>query len=1092
VSFGIHAQKITVDFQPNKVKLRASKTFTLEYYITNRGDKPIRLTQHLDVPPYWRVRSELKELEIGARDQLFLSVKVKPPDFIPKGEFPINIILYDQKSTLVASNSFLFNNKSVKTEIRFASVAENDYVSRGKQYTIPVSILNKGITPVLVVHKVIKHRDWDVLKPLDNHYIAGKKNVDDHIKLTIDKEAEIGRHKMFIYLMNRLDITNVLARKQINFYVADENIEVKVVQNSKEAVSGKTKTIVVKIQNHSNKEYRLKSQLNLPQGWKLTRPNFPFTLAPNASTIRVLTMSIPRYQQDGEYKLRYLLYDHRKTYINTTVVKLRVKKRQEIDFKLVDVPPIVSAGDTITLKYQLKNMGNHTELIQINSHRNTKGLKQHTLAAGKSINGEVKLKTDSHLWKDEDIDLVVKARIANTDSLIESTLFGTTKVISNNRLNTNYNLFPVNVSLGYVGRNNNDTYKNGYQLSLHAEGALDEQRKQNLTLSMNTPDEVDISVFTRFSQYYAQYENDYFRLELGDKNFTSTYLSSPGRLGTGAEIGLYIRDVEIGGFYNEPRFFKDIKRTANIYTTYHIDRDKYVKYGLLMKEHQNTKSQIHSLEAKYNYKGYTRFTSELSYSKTDNRQEDGLAVRFENQTVIGSINMQADYIWANTFFDGFISNTDQINSSISWNVIGGLSLEGNSQFTALNISRDTVLFIPPSSRRFQVGLSYSYMQGSFVRLLTGRYKSTSRNEQTRFDFDERTYRAILQQQIGEYIGITFEAEQGKVNNFLTNTIGTTAIYRLNMKFNILGSNIDAFANYWETDRFGLKEFNQLIYGGAISGGFSEKVHYTLTARSSFSPEEQFRNRNLFQLSLRYLFNPSHYLSLISLYTLERNQATFSNYAFTLNYTMRLDVPISRKSKTSELRARIRRESKARLRGVRFKMNNSESITNDKGLFRFGGLQEGNQLLSIDKSSLDPNEVTVQRFPQLIHIDSAVVYHQVDIVKGGKIEGILHFENRDKRYNPKLARDEFVILTLTKSDRKIQKLVYLGKPFVFSDLVPGIWTLSVNRENLDKYFTLDEDFIKLLVMPDQSKKITLKVTRIPKWVKFQQTTFKIKG
>lgn len=1085
------AQGINLSFQKNKIKLKASTRFRLEYSITNNSSKTVKLTPHVNLPKYWKLRTELEEVEIESKYQEYYSIEFSTPDFVPIGEFPINLILYGANDALVASKTRLLYNKSVKTHVNFASVANNDYVNRGYTYTVPLSIINKGINPVVVTNKVIKHRDWNLLKPLENQFILGKQTLKEHIKVSINKQAEIGRHKMYIYLMNRLDITQILARKQINFYVADDNLKVSFVQNNTQVHSGKTKTLVVKIQNTSNKVYRLKGQLKMPDDWKLTRPTFPFELGPKASTIRLLTVTIPRYQKYGKYKLRYLLHNHKKTYVGNATQKLVVEKRHEIDFKLVDMPTLVMAGDTIEMKYQLKNRGNVPERVRISSSLNVLGQRDIGLRPGKAVNSRVLYLTNKDLKENNEQGVVVKAKLLGVKPKQESYIFGNTHIISQNKLNSIYKTIPVQFAVGYVGRQSETRFKNGYQIQVHAEGSLDEQNKHRILLSTNTPDEVDISVFTRFSQYYGMYENDNFRIELGDKNFISSFLSSPGRLGTGAEVGLFVNEFEFGGFYNSPRFFDNIQHAVNLYTQYNFGGNQFVKYGLLLKDNQGSSSQIHYLENSFNYNSWLSLSSELSYSSTDVYNQPGLALRFHSIVNTEYVNLNADYIVANKYYDGFLSNTDQINSSLSLNLIGGLSLNANSQFTAQNVAQDTLFFLPPASKRYEGGFTYVYMPNSFVRLYAGQYDSKSRKQQTRFDFSEKYLRAMVSQRLHD-VGISLETEQGMVDNFISGKQGYTEIYRLNLTLKRWQKTFNLYANYWRSDRFGNQKFDQWIYGGELVGQITDKFRYNITARTSFSPEEEFRNRNLFQLSLSYLFTPTNQINLVSLYNIENNQADFRNYMVSLNYSMLLDVPVVRKAKSSELRARIRRAGKAPLRGVRFMLNNSQSITNDKGYFGFYGLAKGSTLLNVDRSSLEPNEVTVERFPKLINVDSTVVYTTVDIVKGGKVKGLVQFENRDRRYNGKLARSEFVILTLLKNRIKYQKLVYLGQRFEFTDLVPGTWELRINRENLDKYFTVDEDFVKLRVKPDKTTPMQIKVTRIPKWVKFQQSSFKIKG
>jgi hypothetical protein len=130
---------------------------------------------------------------------------------------------------------------------------------------------------------------------------------------------------------------------------------------------------------------------------------------------------------------------------------------------------------------------------------------------------------------------------------------------------------------------NMGVYHDGFQGELYGKGSLDKDNKNQIEFHAATHNPIEFNTFTQYEEYFVNYRRDNLWIHLGDKTYSASYLTEFARYGRGAEVRYDFKRVSLGGFYNHPRFFRDIKDEFNIYSTFKIRKESEFSVGYLYK-----------------------------------------------------------------------------------------------------------------------------------------------------------------------------------------------------------------------------------------------------------------------------------------------------------------------------------------------------------------------------------------------------------------------------------------------------------------------------------------------------------------------------
>jgi hypothetical protein len=187
---------------------------------------------------------------------------------------------------------------------------------------------------------------------------------------------------------------------------------------------------------------------------------------------------------------------------------------------------------------------------------------------------------------------------------------------------------------------NMGVYHDGFQGELYGKGSLDKDNKNQIEFHAATHNPIEFNTFTQYEEYFVNYRRDNLWIHLGDKTYSASYLTEFARYGRGAEVRYDFKRVSLGGFYNHPRFFRDIKDEFNIYSTFKIRKESEFSVGYLYKtprkEENNYGDTRLDSDAHLPYaKGKFRITrnitlsGEFAYSTT--QQTEGTAYMLQSE-----------------------------------------------------------------------------------------------------------------------------------------------------------------------------------------------------------------------------------------------------------------------------------------------------------------------------------------------------------------------------------------------------------------------------------------------------------------------------
>ena len=191
------------------------------------------------------------------------------------------------------------------------------------------------------------------------------------------------------------------------------------------------------------------------------------------------------------------------------------------------------------------------------------------------------------------------------------------------------------------------------------------------------------------------------------------------------------------------------------------------------------------------------------------------------------------------------------------------------------------------------------------------------------------------------------------------------------------------------------------------------------------------------------------------------------------------------------------------------VNGATAVTDKKGNFKFPSLKPGTYHIRVDQEAIGFNRVTVQKTPLEITVQggieteinfgvvrSATLKGRVAVF-ASKAEGENNYDNESSpegkdHDNPsgelvieasgrtagsKMVEDYALagILVEMKSESGIHRRVTDKKgQFLFEDLRPGNWTLTVYENNLPEYHYLEQDTFDLHLKPGSEGELLVKV------------------
>ncbi len=833
-----------------------------------------------------------------------------------------------------------------------------------------------------------------------------------------------------------------------------------------------------------------------------------FQIAAHETSVYLVPLRIAAETGQGNYSITLNTTDRNNGITFTKTSKIMVSSNRNLSLTALNSPEFVRAGETIRASFLLKNNGNITENINLESKNaildNEPSL---VLEPNESKIITIHKITNPELRQNEfqNLNLSVYSRdhLQETQSVYVSTQVISVKPSENDI----YHRLPVAVSLSFIGMQNMGVYHDGFQGEIYGKGTLDKDNKNQVEFRAVTHNPVDLNTFTQYEEYFVNYKRDHFFIHLGDKTYSSSYLTEFARYGRGAEIRYDFNKVSLGGFYNHPRFFRDIKDEFNIYSAFKIRKESELSVGYLYKTPRkgeirygdvilDSDAHLPYAKGKFKISRNINISGELAYSNT--KKTDGTAYMLQADAAFEKFNGSLMYVKASPEFAGYFTNTNTFNGNIYYKISRKLSAFVNYTQDIKNFRRDTLFLAAPYRQYLQYGVQYKYLSNGFVILNSGYQKYQDRLEPRQFDYYERFFKVSIDQQIGMF-QVNVEGQFGKTDNYLTGFSGNSSFYSANLSFQKFRTYFNVFGSYAISSRYQLQNQKQLYYGARIYSRFSDKTTLSIFYQNNYMPEEYFKDRNLFELLFHQQLFPGNEIDLSGRYSLQRGEIGDKDFIFSMRYTWRPNVPVQKTAEYISLSGNISNLGIKKTEGVRLMLGSYLSITDQDGNYLFKNVIPGNYFLEIDRSTTEINDIPTLAFPAALALSKKDNIFNFGLTTAANVQGHIQFvetEDKDQTGLTELLakkekkKKESIIIEATSKDQTYRKICFIGENFDFTYLRPGEWTVKVYRNGLDKRYKVSNDKFQFTLKPSETKELSIHVVKQQIEIKYQQESLKV--
>lgn len=773
----------------------------------------------------------------------------------------------------------------------------------------------------------------------------------------------------------------------------------------------------------------------------------------------------------------------------------------------LNAPEFVRAGETIISTFLLKNSGNFKEnLILESKNALTDQENSLILSPGEQKIITVSKTTSPDLGKNESQNIILSVYSADHPKENQSA-YASVKIISVKPSEEDvFHRLPVFASLAFTGMENRGDYQNGFQGEIYGKGSLDKENKNLIEFHAVTKNPVEFNSFTKYEEYFVNYKRENVFIHFGDKNYSSSFLTEYARYGRGAEVRIDIKKISFGGFYNHPRFFRDIQDEFNVYSKFKIAKESEITVGYLYKipRKDNTvlsftnfrldsDAQLPYVTGKFKLNKNIEVSGEISYSKT--QKTEGNAFMMQTVANFNKISGNVMYMRTSPQYAGYFNNTSTFKGTLQYRISKKVDLLANFVQDAKNFQRDTLFLAAPYRKYLQYGILYRYAKKGSFSVFNGFQRYEDRLMPKEFDYKEKFFRISIDQQFGIF-QFNAEGQFGKTKNYLLNFSGNSSFYTANIGFEKFRTSFNIYGSYAVTSRYQMQNQKQIYYGARILSRISQKTSFSLFYQNNYMPEEYFADRNLFEVLFHQEIFRRHEFDLSGRYTLQRGELGNKDFIFSLRYTARLNIPTQKTADYTSLSGTISNLGVKKVEGIRVLLGPYLSVTDKNGNFVFKNVIPGDYILEIDRSTTDINDISNISLPASLQLTNKENVFNFGLTGAAGIQGKIEYsENAQSNFiglsNKKdRKKKENIIIEASNGNQIYRKIVMIGENFDFTYLRPGEWKVKVYRNGLDKKYKIPVESFDLTLNPSEIKKVIINVIKQQSEIKYQQESIKV--
>lgn len=856
------------------------------------------------------------------------------------------------------------------------------------------------------------------------------------------------RCRIFFFLIAMLLSARSLAQH--------EAIEVVPSQPLLQTTDGNIVSTSVRVTNKTSAPQSFEASLLLPAGWKAIAFDRRFDIAPQQTDIRLISFLLPSATLAGTYDLHYAV----KTNDTQASAAIRVEVRPTVllEVKLIEAPRFIVAGEQYTQRFALTNRGNVITRVALSARSSALFATQLDSAVVHLFPQERRAVSVSVLTTADLPDRIfntVELRVEVPRDSVVTSASGVVMVVPRvARAREQYLDLPLSAKLRTVGEDE----RVGTQLELSGASSLREDRTDRMEFLLRGPETHTRSALGTRDEYRVRYRNEFLHVTLGDWNYSLSPLTELARFGIGGEGMIALGDVTVGGFYNKTRWYASPLE----------QRAGYVQYAFLERYsfgvnylHKNElfESDIVTLRGTARPVKQAAVDLELGRSRSAHGSDNAFAVGLTGSESWANFDLR--YVHAGPKYTGYYRDLNFVSMSAHSTPLSGIRIETYFRQEERNLRRDSLLPGAPYDRAFQIGMGYKNFLSLYYRvtqqddrLPIARYQRRENSVQTRAGYSLQN------------LNFFATVDYGVTHDRLTGRRSPSQRYALITAFQPSTDHTYTASLEYSTTRSLLVEERQKRYSLNLSAmlRLTDATRFQFGVYGSRTVATTRQTSVLYDLTLEHHFPFDHRIVIRG----RRNTFTPSfngtDVSYGLEYSVPLAVPLKRLSGSGQLRGKVLDADGRGIENVLLNVDGSAAITDRDGNFFFPSLTPEHHYLIVDRATIGLNRVTTQPMPLEVDIRGGEETMQIlTVTHAASVSGnvVLYAFAREGLRDTATALVEVggktgIIIELSNGVEIHRRVSDNRGRFVFNDLRPGRWRLSVVGGEIPPFHYIEHD------------------------------------
>ncbi len=857
--------------------------------------------------------------------------------------------------------------------------------------------------------------------------------------------------------------------------ILGNDIDIQLAQQSNlTSKPGKVNNFSIVLRNKGNQTTKLRPQLDLPKGWKTLTKNPSFSLKRGAKDLKIISFIIPVRALAGIYEITYRLADSQNSTIEyTKKIAITVEATHKLKVIPLTTPATVLAGAKLTSQFLVKNNSNQIQTIFL-STKNAEIIGETTLQLPAFTSEKVTIETAtfSETRKESRWNVFLKATMKN--SKISELAYLANQVLPSVEYEADdTRKLPGYTSLNYIHRRFSDGRSGqGWQGELFLQGAIDEKKEKEVTLSLRGPNQQDGTELTLYDQYFARYKTKSFSVTAGDNSFVLSPLTEFSRNGRGVQAEAYFGTATVGAFYVKPRFFAEIDQEIGVFIQNEYNARTSLRLNYLHKKTLDNQgiASIVSLSGQFNPLKNTYLLGEVATGNS------GQSFYLKAQTqLFNRLYFNGNLIYASPKFAGYFQNTLNIIGNASYKITEKINLVAGILQDSKNAALDSLIDAAPFSDRKHIGVRWRVLPTTLLQMNVRQNEIEDRLPQKQFFRKEKLVTASINHKARRF-NFNLTGEYGQSQNFLQGTESDfSKVLRgyFDVGVTIRHFSLRLFSQYFNESSLQLLNQKQLLFGGAISGTIKENTQFKIRYQNDFEVEAYYKNRNGFDFFLTHSIRKNQQLILAARQTIQRNTLNNRDFALSAKYVYRFGIRLEEKPPTGNIYGQIQRKNNNSAKGIIVLLNGKKAITDEAGRFHFKSIKPGKYPLMLDPASLALHEMLAGNALPIVEVTPETNQTiNLTLIQSGAIIGAIEFK-QDKHKAQLISLKTVGNLMLEVNNGQETRRTFTDEKgqFKFGDLKPGVWKVRILNSDIannlkieQTHFTIDLQEGAAVVLP----------------------------